>query len=62
MSQSNIKERMKAVGYTQRQAALDLGITEMTVQNKLSGRTKFTRAELMLIEKLLSEKEVNVKS
>ena len=62
MSQNNIKERMKAVGYTHRQAALDLHVTETTIRNKLSGRSKFTYAELMLIEKLLSEKEVSTKS
>ena len=57
MSDSTLKDRMKAIGYTQREAAWDLGVTEHTMNNKLTGRTEFRRGELMLLEMLLAEKE-----
>lgn len=57
MYDSTLKDRMKAIGYTQREAAWDLGVTEATMHNKLTGRTEFRRGELTLLEILLTEKE-----
>lgn len=62
MYDSTLKDRMKAIGYTQREAAWDLGVTEATMRNKLTGRTEFRRGELTLLEMLVSEKEKQVKS
>ena len=61
MYDSRLRDRMVAVGYTQRQAAFDLGVTEATMRNKLSGKTEFRRGELALLEILLTEKEQQVK-
>lgn len=57
MYNSELRDRMMEVGYTQRQAAYDLGVTEATMRNKLSGKTEFRRGELALLEILLAEKE-----
>lgn len=62
MYDSTLRDRMMAVGYTQRQAAFDLGVTEATMRNKLRGKTEFRRGELALLEILLAEKEKQVKS
>ena len=62
MIHEDIQARMKAVGYTHRQAALDMNVTETTIRNKLHGRTSFTHSELWLIEHLLSEKEEATKN
>jgi predicted transcriptional regulator len=57
MYDSELRDRMLAVGYTQREAAYDLGVTEATMRNKLRGRTEFRRGELRLLEIILAEKE-----
>lgn len=54
---SELRDRMVAAHYTQRECAYDMGFTEVTLRNKLKGKSKFSKAEMMLIEILVSQKE-----
>jgi hypothetical protein len=55
--EKELKNRMMAVKYTQRECAYDMGFTESTLRNKLNGKTKFTKAERVLLDILLTERE-----
>lgn len=57
MYDSELRDRLKAAHYTHREVASDLGFTESTLHNKLKGKTKFRKSELILLEQLLSERE-----
>ena len=59
--ETEIKEKLKELHYTHRQVAIDMECTEATVQRKLNGIRKFTKAEKMLIEHLIAEKEKEIK-
>ena len=57
MYDSELRDRLKAARYTHREVASDLGFTESTLHNKLSGKTKFKKSELILLEQLLTARE-----
>ena len=59
--EGELKQKLKSLNYTHRQVAMDMGYTEATVQRKLCGKSKLTKAEKMLIEYLIAEKEKEIK-
>lgn len=48
MDYRRLKGRIVEIFGTQSEFAVFLGITEQTVSNKLSGRSDFTRADILL--------------
>lgn len=57
MQEIILKSRMKSVGYTQRQAALDMNMTEQALNMKLMGKYPLKPSERFYLEHLIAERE-----
>lgn len=55
-----LEEKVKKYGITR--LAYELGICELSVRNKISGKSKITRAEMIALQQLLdlSDEELSV--
>ena len=50
-------EKFKKLGLTYPEVAVELGVCEMSVRNKLNGKTKFTKLEQEKLNQIFKEKE-----